>query len=261
MQSPRRTQRRGGFTVLELLAVVAIIGVIGGLFLPVLAGARARSKAVECLAHLREFSLAVTTYAGDQGDSLPPNRPGATVKPGQTWVRGWLWGASSDATNTTYLRTSSLGPYLQGAPLWRCPGDLSTVRIAGKIYPRVRSISMNQYLGAPVPFRDRLTYSRLSDVAASPIDLWLFTDESVDTLDDGTFAVTEDFSPAEPNAWRIADLPGVYHQRGTGMAFADGHAGIKLWTDPRTIMAFSGYQTMPRNEDLLWLESHSSSPR
>jgi prepilin-type N-terminal cleavage/methylation domain-containing protein len=251
--------RREGFTLLELLAAVAIIGVVVGLLLPVLAGVKGKTRAVQCLSRLRQFSIAVASYSGEQADSLPLNRPGVFFKPQQTWVRGWLWGSSLDATNMALLENSMLGPYLQDTKLWRCSGDESTVKLGGKVYARNRSLSMNEFVGAPTAIANRTVYRKMSDFGeTSPSEVWVMTDESPDTLDDGTFAVAENFKASVPKEWRIADLPGVFHQRGTGMNFADGHAGIVLWSDRRTLTAYFGYQPMPGNQDLIWLEQHSS---
>ncbi|MCG3150338.1 MAG: hypothetical protein PCFJNLEI_03821 [Verrucomicrobiae bacterium] len=59
------------FTLLELLVVVAIIGLLAGLLLPALANARRKSHESACLSNLRQLSLAATMYADECG-SYPP---------------------------------------------------------------------------------------------------------------------------------------------------------------------------------------------
>lgn len=258
----RKALRREGFTLLELLCVVAIVGVILGLFLPVIAGARARSQAVTCVTHMAQFANASAMYAADQSDFLPPNRPGAAAKPPQTWVQGWFQGNSGDTTNQAYLKNSVLGPYLVDLQLWRCPADTTKSTINGVQIDRVRSLSLNQFLGSPWPLPKRQVFRRMAELqTATPGDLWSFTDESPQTLDDGTFAVMDDFNFGDPRSWRILDLPGTFHYRASGMAFADGHAGLKVWNDPRTVGSQVGYQSMPNNRDVLWLEVHSTVNR
>jgi len=63
--------KRAAFTLLELLVVVAIIGVLAGLLVPVLSKARAAAKTTHCLGNLRQLSLAIQMYVDDNGGRLP----------------------------------------------------------------------------------------------------------------------------------------------------------------------------------------------
>jgi general secretion pathway protein G len=63
----------GGFTLLELLVVIAVIAVLVALLLPVLRTARIRSKVVRAHADLRSIGSAVESYRLDH-DAYPPAR-------------------------------------------------------------------------------------------------------------------------------------------------------------------------------------------
>ncbi len=59
--------RRSAFTLIELLIVIAIVGLLAALLLPALAGARAASEQAKCAGHLRQLHTANTLYAAEHG--------------------------------------------------------------------------------------------------------------------------------------------------------------------------------------------------
>lgn len=63
--------RRRGFTLVELLTVIAIITVLISLLLPVLSRARQAATQVRCLSNLRQVGLALRSYAAANDDRLP----------------------------------------------------------------------------------------------------------------------------------------------------------------------------------------------
>lgn len=56
--------RKRGFSLLELLMVVAVISLLMGILLPALAGARAVAKRTKCLSQIRNLELAHWMYMG-----------------------------------------------------------------------------------------------------------------------------------------------------------------------------------------------------
>ena len=67
----RDSELENAFTLLELLLVIAIIGLLAALLLPVLNKANAGAKRASCLNNLRQINLAVRQYADDQNSLLP----------------------------------------------------------------------------------------------------------------------------------------------------------------------------------------------
>jgi prepilin-type N-terminal cleavage/methylation domain-containing protein/prepilin-type processing-associated H-X9-DG protein len=109
----RGNQKRRGWTLLELLVVIGIIGLLTGLLLPALAKAKEKTRLVQCRNNLRQIGIALRVYAGDHQGRLPILSRGS----GQT-------GASSLA--------SVLGPYTaNNSELFLCPKDAQKNVIAG----------------------------------------------------------------------------------------------------------------------------------
>ena len=62
----------GGFTLIELMVVVAIISILAAMLMPALASAKAMARRIECLSGLRQLNLALIMYADDFEDQYPP---------------------------------------------------------------------------------------------------------------------------------------------------------------------------------------------
>lgn len=247
------------FTLIELLVVIAVIGMLAALLLPALSGAKARAVQSVCLSNMKQFGAAFHLYAGDFNERIPPNKGGQNVPLGETWVEGWLGVPGPDCTNTLFLRRSLLGGYLSAVEVWRCPVR-PTPSVVGVTMPRVRTVSMNHFLGAPWDEPNARTYLRVSQITVpSASEMITFVEERPDTINDAAFAIQRDFDGSQPESWVLEDKPGVAHKNGGNLAFADGRAATQHWRDPRTVSAPRDSIAMPGNPDILWLEQHATS--
>ena len=68
-----RTHRhaRAGLTIPELIVLIAVLGLLMALTLPVLGRANAARAASKCLTNARSAGLAVALYANETAEALP----------------------------------------------------------------------------------------------------------------------------------------------------------------------------------------------
>ena len=61
------SRRRSGFTLVELLVVITIIGMLVALLLPAVHSVRERGRQVQCLNNLKQLSLAAVAHDSAKG--------------------------------------------------------------------------------------------------------------------------------------------------------------------------------------------------
>ena len=228
-----------------------------------------KGQGIRCLSNLRQMSFAWGLYADDHEEAIPPNR--IDGYDAENWVQGWLNYAQSvpDNTNTLFLKQSLLWPYLGALDVWKCPADTSTSFHGGQWIPRVRSISMNCFLNGPEAFRGRSEYKvihkRTELTDPSPVNTFVMIDQREDRINNGFFAVDmAGYSPRSTASLTWVDYPASYHNGAGGITFADGHAEIKKWLDPRTGPKIIKGQNIPffvaspHNKDVLWLQERTA---
>jgi len=276
-QDPEASQRAatpaGGFTLIELLVVIAIIAILAALLLPTLSRAQEKARGLKCVSNLKQLTVAWIMYADDHGGKLVWNDLTPT---GSGWVRGILDynGANPDNTNTIFLtdpQYAKLAPYsVKTAGIYKCPSDQSTVTIGGVKRPRVRSISLSQAMNSRDDWLSYLTrakyrvFQKLTDLGKmGPANAYVFIDEHPDSINFGDFAVAMTDGVPDGRLYMI-DVPASYHNGAGGISFADGHAEIHKWRDPRTrqritgVFMSSSVQPSPGNVDMRYLSDHAS---
>lgn len=66
-----KPDKKNGFTLVEILIVIAIIAILAGMLLPALSGARERARRTTCLNNLKQIMAAYEMYAEDYFENYP----------------------------------------------------------------------------------------------------------------------------------------------------------------------------------------------
>jgi prepilin-type processing-associated H-X9-DG protein len=184
-------------------------------------------------------------------------------------VNGWenYDGNNHDNTNLLALLGTPFGPYTRNIGIYKCPADIYLVVEGGSRVPRIRSVSMNAFVGCAGQDTTAgwIDYLKTTDIIRPPpVQLWVFVDEHPDSINDGW--LTDD--PGSTTYW--GDLPGSYHSGGTQFGYADAHAEHKKWQDgynpatgngtvqPVRQVYRTGYPD-PNGRDLLWYGERTSA--
>lgn len=136
--------RRAGFTLMELLACIAIIAILGILIFPMIGASRRSTLQMKNVENLRRIGMAILTYAADHQGDVPPSSkedpwgmPKATWGPALNGPPRYLytskWGTSFKGTQD-YLETPDVfySPFVKKLAD-REPGKFHSAGILGYI--------------------------------------------------------------------------------------------------------------------------------
>ena len=123
-----------GFTLVELLVVVAIIGIIAAVIFPVFARARENARRSSCLSNMKQIGLAMMQYTQDYDERMPVQTYANTFNFLDSNAGSLSSGPAAGAT-TNFLNV--LVPYTKNTRIFVCPsatpfsGDASNCNSVG----------------------------------------------------------------------------------------------------------------------------------
>lgn len=98
----RTYRQQQGFTLIEILVVIAIIAILAAILFPVFARARENARRASCLSNVKQIGLASLQYAQDYDGRLVP---------------------STGAEGFSFYWFQGLEPYLKSQQIFFCPSD------------------------------------------------------------------------------------------------------------------------------------------
>jgi prepilin-type N-terminal cleavage/methylation domain-containing protein len=109
--------KRRGFTLMEMLIVVAVIATLAGIGVPLVRSALAKSREAACLTQLRSLGVALEGYLQDHNQILPE----------------LAMGRSSRGEDAPVIETVLL-PYVETPDAFKCPQDEREFAKSGSSY-------------------------------------------------------------------------------------------------------------------------------
>jgi len=192
-------RRVGGFTLIEMLVVVAIIMVLAAIIYPVYEIANKRADTIHCVNNMKHVATAALLYAGDYDDFLVPAR----VSSGPPGTLGTGWDVL-------------LLPYHNVQELYLCLSDQTPDWAAGTVCYK-HSYGINYEVAMIGGYNNAaLPLERIQ----SPTQTILFFEIKGNARALGTSVPAEGFAKVETR-----------HNDGANFAFVDGHV---KWYHPRT---------------------------
>lgn len=219
------------FTLIELLMVIAIIGILASLLVGGIAQAKARAHRITCLNNQRQLLVVWQKYSGDNDDQLVVNSnpisSATAVTTNVPWASGGTHQFYDTVTNEVFLTDPNYSAFAYAKlnpRLYRCGAVKHNIQGVSM----TRHYSMNPYMGrqrprsfnAPTGFE---AYRRVHDIT-QPAERFVFAEMNPYII--CTTALRINAMTADTNgiidSGDFATLPGFPHGKVTMVSYADG---------------------------------------
>jgi prepilin-type N-terminal cleavage/methylation domain-containing protein/prepilin-type processing-associated H-X9-DG protein len=216
MKFPRKSPRSHdcAFTLVELLTVIAIIGVLAGILIPVTINARSLGRQTRCAANLRQIGVQLLSYAQE-------NR-GVTIVAYDSPQKA-SWQTILAVRDGTYEHLTNQKPG-EGADygIWRCPENSVQDRVVSgaNIGEEHCSYGINGWANSEAPQGQRYTGAHVAAIA-NPSKLYMLTEACYFRMEpektNGQGTIPSNLYASGPSYLRYA------HGGKLNMVYADGH--------------------------------------
>jgi len=256
---------RNAFTFMELLILIATIGILATVVLPSLAGPKTESKSFQCINNLKQLATAWIMYSDESNDRLvdlstyevskgyapvisgapegvpwrtsisamsPPPLPAGTLASSSTAQKFFIeWGFERPAPNVA-------GPLYAFAPnvdIVHCPADWRA-NLPVKIQPYSGPFAWDSYSGSAYLNGEQGGFTKRSHVL-HPAGRFIWAeggDLRGENLGSWTMNNVGQISNGFASA-QFGDSPAAFHVAAANFNFCDGHVENHKWQDHTTI--------------------------
>lgn len=188
------------FTLIEMLVVIAIIGILTSLLLPALAAAKQTAKTAKCLSNLRQIGLGMTMYESGANGLFPESG-------------GVIFWDETDPITKKQSWIQQIVSYVPNTNVFHCPSD-------------ILHIEFNYFNGGRAAFIISSNFASVDTKRVRFPSAQVLSGDVIWTGEDVEDADKDDFSnncvggPTNGTpfmGWQV-------HRKGQNILFTDGHA-------------------------------------
>jgi prepilin-type N-terminal cleavage/methylation domain-containing protein/prepilin-type processing-associated H-X9-DG protein len=237
-----------GFTLVEMLVVIAIISILAAILFPVFASAREKARQISCLSNQKQIGLALMQYVQDYDECYPQEHPSdanPAVDDDNSQLEGTDFGSPFEKIIPYVAVENSTATESQHQPIFVCPDDPDpyavllnqTLPVGGQCLgvnvpaPGVTSYLINAYFlfgcnmaKVNLPSSTIYTVERNDKFCDVHIHPWL--GEIYDAPGDVGAVLGNTPAPVTCSPYPDGDfaISSQRHSMGANYLFADGHA-------------------------------------
>ena len=141
MQRLKANRQADAFTMVEMLVVIAIIGILAALLLPALTGGKQRAKRIVCESQLREIGIAFQSFAHDHNSKFPMQ---VSTNDSGSLEFAQYGNLMSGQFYFGYRNFQPLADILQNPTILVCPAD---TRLAATSFATLQNTNISYFVG------------------------------------------------------------------------------------------------------------------
>lgn len=229
-----------GFTIVELMVVIAVIAILISILLPGMGRALDSARMTGCMSNLKQQGVAWKAYSVDNSHQL------ASAE--QSFASAWVRKLATEPGHETLedLQAGVLWDYHQTAEVYRCPEEN---RKASDGVAYIRSYSISGYLNGRYGGQSMgQSTATTTDDIARPSDTLLMVDEADPrNYVRGGFLIHPHGKPGRK--WQWIDWTAHFHFNGFPHSLADGSAVFRRYEDGRTPQITRFHRRHPNSKD------------